>query len=410
MLTEAPSNLNLARDSSSKFDGVSEALQGFEGFQIRAFRRILRWLPWVILALLVIVGLIVLKLRDPMFVSGVVAAVLSLFAFQVLLRRIPETLGAIWDRELVGVRDAPHGDDDSADSPVLEKRYSAFVVDTQTLLNHSGQWGTAAFFVLLVGTWTFLSRSEVATMTGIVRGLLYRRGFTPQAASLPIVLLLVLVIGLEAFTGFLLGLMAWRMGVVGVQVWRLGKRFKLTPQLGHPDQCGGFEPVGYLCLWNALILTIPAVYLGVWIILGAQMSYGRFVPLFTRLLLVPVAIAVCSFTLPLWGVHREMARQRVEVRRRLDQLSQSINHLAREMLDRADELLPDEGEKMSRKLELMRQIYQQNERYPVWPFNVGIMVRFVSSQAVPILGLTGLGKDIVGAVGALLGFLAQPNK
>jgi len=38
------------------------------------------------------------------------------------------------------------------------------------------------------------------------------------------------------------------------------------------------------------------------------------------------------------------------------------------------------------------------------------MVRFVSSQAVPILGLTGLGKDIVGAVGALLGFLAQSNK
>jgi hypothetical protein len=163
-------------------------------------------------------------------------------------------------------------------------------------------------------------------------------------------------------------------------------------------------------LWNALILTIPAVYLGGWIILGPETAYGRFVPLFTQLLLVPVAIAVSGFTLPLWGVHREMVRRRAAVRRRLDQLSQSINHLAREMLDRADDLPPDEGEKMSRKLELMRQIYQQNEQYPVWPFNVGIMVRFISSQAVPILGLTGLGKDIVGAIGALLGFLAQSNQ
>jgi hypothetical protein len=410
MLAETSSNLNLAVNGSPKSDSVSEALKDFEGVQSRAFRWVLRWLPWIILALLVIVGLIVLKLRDLMFVSGAIAAVLSLFAFQVLMRRIPETLGAVWNRELVDVQDAADEEGGAASLPALEERYAAFVADTQALLNHPGQWGTAALFVLLVGTWTFLSRSEVATMTNIVRSLLYRRGFTPQTVSMPIVLLLVLVIGLEAFTGLILGLMAWRMGVLGVQVWRLGKRFMLVPQLGHPDQCGGFEPVGYLCLWNALILTIPAVYLGGWIILGPDTPYGRFVPLFNQLLLVPVAIAVSSFTLPLWGVHREMVHQRAAVRRRLDQLSQSINHLAREMLDRADELPPDEGEKMSRKLELMRQIYQQNEHYPVWPFNVGIMVRFLSSQAVPILGLTGLGKDIVGAIGALLGFLAQSNK
>jgi hypothetical protein len=95
------------------------------------------------------------------------------------------------------------------------------------------------------------------------------------------------------------------------------------------------------------------------------------------------------------------------VRRQLDQLSRNINELSREMLDQANELEPGEGEKMARKLELMRQIYQQNEYYPVWPFNLGILIRFISAQAVPVLTLLGLAEPIRNIVSAMLSFLNQ---
>ncbi len=94
----------------------------------------------------------------------------------------------------------------------------------------------------------------------------------------------------EHFIAFIIGLMAWRMLVIGVQVWKLGKRFDLNPQLGHPDTCGGLEPLGNLCLWNALILALPGVFLGGWIILGPSTKYGDiYTSLFYKLLILPVS-------------------------------------------------------------------------------------------------------------------------
>ena len=57
------------------------------------------------------------------------------------------------------------------------------------------------------------------------------------------------------------------------------------------------------------------------------------------------------------------------------------------MLDKADDLEPDVGEKMAKKLELMRQIYQRNQHYPVWPFNTSIQLKLMASQVLPVLGL-----------------------
>jgi hypothetical protein len=400
-------------------DSVSQTLERFQSLGSNALRLVIQWLPWIILFLLIIVGIILLNLRDTMFISGSIAAALSLFAFQILMRRIPETLGTIWNRNLIAARpgkdtgdagltdEAPGSTAVPSNPAPLEGQYRTFVEDVEGLLNHPGQWLMALFFVLLVGTWTFLSQGEVENMTRIIRILLSRSGFIPGPGSFLVMPFTSFVIGLEALSGFIIGLMAWRMIVVGIQVWRLGKRFDLTPQLGHPDRCGGFEPLGYLCLWNALIVSIAAVFLGGWIIFGPGTGYERFIPLFYKLLLVPIAAALASFFLPLLGVHQEMVAKWAVVRRQLDQLSQNINELSGKMLDQANELEPGEGEKMARKLDLMRQIYQQNEHYPVWPFNLGILIRFISAQAVPVLTLVGLAEPIRNIVSAMLSFLNQ---
>ncbi len=82
-----------------------------------------------------------------------------------------------------------------------------------------------------------------------------------------------------------------------------------------------------------------------------------------------------------------MVTWRAKIQRQLDRLGYNINYLDSELLNRADKLEPQESESMSKKLELMREIYQKNRHIPEWPFNTKIMIKFATSQAVAILGL-----------------------
>jgi hypothetical protein len=378
---------------------VANKLEQFQSIQNRVFRQILSILPWLILGLLVVVGLIVLRYYDPMFISGVVTAALSLFAFQVLMQRIPETLLIVWRRSLLAPLVSSRIEEDSREKegPDLETQYLGYIHEVESWLNHRGQWILALSFIPLVGTWTFIQPTVYERIQSNAWRLLYPQ--VPHNGSPPtfVVVLAIGVIIMEIFTGFIIGLMTWRMVVIGVEFWRLGKNFQLVPQLGHPDQSGGFAPLGNLCLWNALIILLPGIFLGAWVILiplFETSGYILYLSLFYYLLLIPVAASLFGFFYPLFGVHQAMVAQRDVVQRQLDHLSREIDQLSRKMLEQADQLDPNEGEAMSHKLDLMRQVFEQNRRFPVWPFNPNILIKYISAQAVPILSLTGLSQPI----------------
>lgn len=397
MSEEVLTSPGLAESSPPMPDSVSQAIEGFQGIRSRA----LRWVVWLLPC--VILLWVVLARPGYMLLSGLVAAAVDLIFFWNLMQRIPETLGTLWHRDLIEpafataldhARPAEGAPDSTANPPSrapLEDQYRTFIRGVEDCLNHPGQLLMGVFCALVGGGWPFLppARQLLLSQYGLAELLLF---------CIPV-----------AFIGFIVGLMAWRMVVIGMRVWQLGKRFDLIPDVGRPGRCGGLEPLGNLCLWNALILTIPGVYLGGWIILGPRFGYWAFYGefYFPRLLWVVVGLATISFFLPLWSVHQEMVAQRAVVRRQLHLLGQSINHLARVMLDQVDELKPKEGKELAGKLELMRQIYQQNEHYPVWPFNVTMLVQFVSAQAVPVVGLMKLSEPTGNAIGKLLESLGK---
>jgi hypothetical protein len=96
-------------------------------------------------------------------------------------------------------------------------------------------------------------------------------------------------------------------------------------------------------------------FLGV--VLGPSDPYGRvgafWTPTYSVLLLVPLAYALISFLAPVWEVHQVMVAKRAEVWHQLDQLGQRINLLQRELLQQAEELEPDQYERLSQNLEQM---------------------------------------------------------
>lgn len=403
--------------NSPTSENVAQTLKRFQGIRSRRLRWVLRILSWV--PFLVIAIAFVKSLADPMFVSGMLAASLSLFAFQLLMRHIPETLGTLWKRDVIVAGSRSTGSsstkpveempgpnrNSSKPTPVtLEEQYLLFIRDFEGLLNHSVQWPTAIIFALLGfarfpyvagGFWAFIEAPRPDYL-GMILGSV---PLTPEL--LRSIYLLMLGPIVEPFIGFVIGLMAWRMLITGVEVWRFAKAFELRPHPGHPDGCGGFEPLGNLCLWHALITSIPAIYLGGWVVLGPITRYGdTYVSLHSMLLLVPVALALASFFVPLWSVHEGMIAQRDVAWRRLDLLGQKIDQLELDMIGQMNGMGQEVFWKMEKKRDLMRQRYQQdldqNRHYPVWPFNVEVLAKFVTSQVIPIIGLAKGALDFLG--------------
>lgn len=377
----------ISQDKAPKIsDKVSDALETFKPIQNYVFFVVLRYLPSFIL--LFAVGEVVIgncTLADnSMYYSGLLSSAISLLFFSSLIKQIPYTLGTLWNRKIIGLRDEALSDSgeikmdstlktDSNSPSKLEKQYVIFIRKFQDLLNSPYQWVFALAFSALPFSWYDNRWSFNEKIT-------------------------------EHLIAFVIGFMAWRMIITGIQVWQLGRKFDINVQLGHPDECGGLAPLGNLCLWNALILSVAGIFLGGWIIIMPSTQYidvsiyGDVSSRFYKLLLIPVGWAVVSFFIPLWSVHNVLVAKREEVQLQLNQIGQKINQLSHEILDRCQELGPEESEKISKKLAILQRTYQQYKNYPVWPFNADLIKKLTLSQTVQLLSLTGLGQPILKVV------------
>jgi hypothetical protein len=335
-----------------------------------------------------------------LFSTGFVAATLALFFFQVLMQRISEIFEVLWRRGVIANSTQPsnnlapsHGVRsqrlNTAQRTVLFEKYRTFVKKTEGNLNSKGQWIMATIFIALVLTW-------------------YLNTFSFRVFKEPILIVGILA---EVIIGTVIGLMAWRMIIIGTRVWRLPQRFDLVIQSGHPDQCGGLEPLGNLCLWNALIITMAGLYLGGWIAIGPSTPYRSlaisYAPIFRQLLVIPIILSFVSFFIPLWSTHRVMVAKKNEIESQLDELTQSIYRESRELLNSADRLDLVETEKRLKNMGFMREIYSQNQRIPAWPINVAILSKFLASQAIPVLSVLGIAEPIASMVAGLLQNISQ---
>ena len=57
-----------------------------------------------------------------------------------------------------------------------------------------------------------------------------------------------------------------------------------------------------------------------------------------------------------------------------------------------------QSEELQKSREFLHQTYEHLAQYSVWPFNKGMVLRFISTQGIPLLSLTGAGELIVGAL------------
>lgn len=412
---------------------LEDALQDFAPFSNTFLNGLVGFLPGAILAF-ILFDILVLRaflVYDPMLLSGLLAAAIAGFLLYTQIRGLPDVLRTLWDRRALGLRkdrrspaSPPAGTPRSlwhwlpagwrpsrvAPPPLpasFEQAFHAYVGDFQAWLNHRLSWLLGLFFALVLAfsfSYRFGQGFSFAWFG-------YLFGPIPWVDSLGILGQIVIA--------YLIGLLAWRMLVIAVQVSRLGDRFDLHVQVQHPDKSGGLKPLGDLCFSNALIISILGIFLGGWIILidfslanpgSASLlagfgGYQRWEPFFRQLLLIFVALAVLAFFMPLYAVHLAMLRKRVEIQQMLDGISARIDQLTMQLLDRAEDMGVEQAEQVAKEIAHLQQVYQNNSQIPVWPFDKIHLFKFVSTQAVPILGLTNIGPGILELVKSLLGLL-----
>jgi hypothetical protein len=215
---------------------------------------------------------------------------------------------------------------------------------------------------------------------------------------------------LGSFIGFMIGLMAWRMAVVTYMIREIGKRFDLSIQFGNPDKCGGLEPLGNLCLWNSLVMSIPGLYITGSIILITLilLSYFDLEQYFKSemgislvegaIFIVPAFIIIFNFFISQWGIHKIMLARREAEWQELSRQFDFVNLMAKKIYQ-------SDRQKRACELELLQKIYlnRKDHSYPTWPFSLSILVKFITGIPLVIVPITAIILNLMNILNEMRG-------
>lgn len=115
--------------------------------------------------------------------------------------------------------------------------------------------------------------------------------------------------------GYLAGRHIGQMIAYGYLGWLMGKaNIVIEAKPGHIDGAAGLKPVGSFYFFQAMLLAIPGLFLGIWwflIPLWPGLGYSHWRDAYLGLLLVVVVFEIAAFVAPMWRFHTIMAESRV---------------------------------------------------------------------------------------------------
>ncbi|MDD4162063.1 MAG: tetratricopeptide repeat protein [Methanothrix sp.] len=274
---------------------------------------------------------------------------------------------------------------------LLEFKMIRFIYNYDRMLNHSMQWIIGLVFSMAVWISTSL-------LIGLLRDVSVNTWFSNGIVGIHTIV--------QLLTGFAIGIMTWRIVVISIAVWRLGKQFDFNTQFGHPDGCGGFSPIGKLCLWNALAFSIPGVYLWGWIMVILYFFSHEIIPtsedpqmriiMYALLLFIPMALMITSFFLPQWNIHKAMVFDRTSLWLELSSKKKQIDDYYSAIMTDMD-LGSEKTLDLIKRLEFLRQAYaeKQNMSQITWPFNMMTLAKFLTAVPLTVVPFVTLFKSIM---------------
>ena len=218
----------------------------------------------------------------------------------------------------------------------------------------------------------------------------------------------LLAVSRSAYTGYVasdLALLIVAGGVAGSWLGRMvgyGRLFgialhredlNLRVILGHPDGAGGLEPIGDFYLYQSLTASLPAIFLGTWMLLlslgGASRlltPYRRYLDQYLWLLPLAMFFEILVFVVPMNSVHQVMKSWKEHTfLARADRLSPAIAAAQ----DSLDSSASEEATAARERLTQLTERYQELQTAPTWPIDSSIRRRFTWRNLgllVPFIG------------------------
>jgi len=207
----------------------------------------------------------------------------------------------------------------------------------------------------------------------------------------PYSLLLFCILPGGAILGYFLGMSSWTMLVTGFYLRTVTTRFDLHVEPGHPDNCGGLRPLGRFCFSMALPILVGVVFFAIYGI-GSSL-YSMLLPNVSDtmrlgagagLLVFDVPLAALAFFFPLWGIHREMVRQKELYEERFATYQAKMRQ---ELWSSIDTNAFDEARTIRRQINILQLLHPNTLDYPTWPFSRRLLALYLIPQILPLLSL-----------------------
>jgi hypothetical protein len=196
----------------------------------------------------------------------------------------------------------------------------------------------------------------------------------------------------EVAGAYLVGMFVGRAVAYGGLGRHLARRgLDLESQPGHLDGAAGLRPVGELFIYNASLIAILALYLGLWWLAFPHLDrYPDWRRSYAGFFAVVVVAEVLSFFAPLWWFHRKMSQRKSELLAEGDVLARQVLVLQGQWLTAADD---QQRTALTARMTYLTTRYQEIQQMPTWPVDTRVRRRFAVNNLLvlsPVL-LQALG-------------------
>lgn len=188
-----------------------------------------------------------------------------------------------------------------------------------------------------------------------------------------------------AFYYTLIGLIVLRILMAIVWFNRLFRRFDVRVKVLHPDKAGGLSPLG---VFSVKIGYLTGVYGMTLVVISLSTNYlttGRVYPNldlpFVVAVLLYLVLAPVAFFAPIGSAHAAMARARHDFALKLSEHFDAEFAALEASLDLEGKVIRKNLDRIQR----LQELHALTSGFPVWPFNVESMVRFITSILSPVL-------------------------
>lgn len=328
-------------------------------------------------------------LTDWIYLAGVISIGLIAIAFNQWRKSIPAIFQELLSHGRISSRNE-HGNIQQEYFDFLNKYQQALLNKKRSLLLG------VVFIVCLVFTW--------GNILTIYNNLLYYGSILPDNPLLGIrgfisvlsfrVIGTVVAVFLE---GYVFAIASWALATTGKYVRNLALQFKFNIQPSHPDRCGGFRMLGAFSFGIASPLLILSLLLGFYIFIGFT-THGKSVlePIISQILLpFTFILAVIAFFIPLWDIHRQMVERKKEYEDLFAEWNTELESAIQSSFENQnpfDNQALEKAKTAKEGREILQALHPDKVNYPVWPFDLRILITFLASQIPAILSILSYAK------------------